>query len=1266
MTKKKEKRVKLPRICLNMIVRDEAHIIRETLDCVAKYIDYWVISDTGSEDNTIQLIQEYFKKAKIPGEIFQDKWKNFGHNRTLALQHCRGKSQYIWVIDADDVIRGNFKFPEKMDCDCYTLTYGQGFTYHRAQVFRNAPGFNWKYIGVLHEYPDCDRQYERKHIEGDYYVDSRRLGARSKDPDKYKKDALVLEQGLRDEPNNERYMFYLAQSWFDYGDTEKGIECYKKRIAMGGWWEEVYYSYYRIAQGLTLLKRPWEEIEQAYMDAFKYCKDRSEPLYQIAMHYRLQNDFKMAYEIAKRASKIPYPEHCILFIYRDIYDYKILDELSIDAYYIGRYAECYNICQKLLSIEGVPEEMKPRIRQNMDYAQNMMQSQKQRACVVYVGYSFVGYDPVLTSLVDNLKESFQVFVVGDHVPRDQPDVHYMNCNQFDKYRVGIDPYLTFLYDNVNYLLKYKTDATIIMVQLDEQFKLTFSNGLRVNLTNDRIVANILNKVTSVICYDEALYDVLKSDLNLGNSVICLETTGVNDFTMFGEDKIKIEPKIENKDLEHNGFEYVYPESYEKIMEKRLSQEYYPDMLVDFHFDAIKALPEQPEIIVNLADYYVKTGQSAFSKQFYQKAINLIEDKKKSGDTGYDEYQHLLKVKFAECLSEEGKYEESFNICNNALINETIPESMRENVTKIRDRNIDHLKDNYLIYPKDKIEYLKEKCKQPNNYGVLVSITSCKRIDLFEKTVNSFINCCQDVDLIDRWLCVDDNSSDEDRKQMKKLYPFFTFVFKTETEKGHSKSMNIIYDYAQGYKYLLHMEDDFHFVVPQSYISKASQILEDDNHLGQILFNRNYAEIDYSQIYIKGGLVKHTKDGVRYVEHEYHKDGTVEYRGFLEKYKNAPTNGYWPHFSFRPSLMKVEMLKDVGHFYHTPHFEMQYADEYVSRGWRSAFYDTFSCIHIGKKTWEKSKDNAYDLNQTGQFSIDCETLGVYVLSEKLDHWKKFKEAAKDKLEYFIRQKVDNIQFLSQSQHEVFYKNNFYYRRDIINALVSQYETLWKDMNSEYLMILDEKVKLNDNFVSELTSLVDQIKGQNYEFIVVSYERHEIEKSQTVNRVVQPRGPINGYLISKTGREKLNAWVAEHGMKSQLYEFVGEVLEIYESGYSLFNLNNNVQEEKTYLEIPGYKFYSQMDSRGGDIMYVGNKTPTELKAIAEANPGCIGFNTLGWLKKEIHDEKEFIHLYLSTKIEHGLYVKEVAKEPEQTSETVQEKQNDHQENLVLATE
>ena len=75
-------------MCLNMIVKNESHVIRETFDNLLKYIpfDYWVISDTGSTDGTQDIIKNYFKEKNIAGELVFHEWKDFGHNRTMALE----------------------------------------------------------------------------------------------------------------------------------------------------------------------------------------------------------------------------------------------------------------------------------------------------------------------------------------------------------------------------------------------------------------------------------------------------------------------------------------------------------------------------------------------------------------------------------------------------------------------------------------------------------------------------------------------------------------------------------------------------------------------------------------------------------------------------------------------------------------------------------------------------------------------------------------------------------------------------------------------------------------------------------------------------------------------------------------------------------------------------------------------------------------------------------------------------------------------------
>ena len=78
-------------ICLNMIVRNEAKVICRALDSVMELIDYWVICDTGSTDDTPAIIKSYFQERKIPGELHSQAWINFGHNRNEALKLARGK-----------------------------------------------------------------------------------------------------------------------------------------------------------------------------------------------------------------------------------------------------------------------------------------------------------------------------------------------------------------------------------------------------------------------------------------------------------------------------------------------------------------------------------------------------------------------------------------------------------------------------------------------------------------------------------------------------------------------------------------------------------------------------------------------------------------------------------------------------------------------------------------------------------------------------------------------------------------------------------------------------------------------------------------------------------------------------------------------------------------------------------------------------------------------------------------------------------------------
>ncbi|MDX6581026.1 MAG: hypothetical protein QOI10_210 [Solirubrobacterales bacterium] len=346
-----------------MIVRDEEHVVRETLDAVAPRIDYWVIVDTGSGDGTVEAIRSHMAALEIPGELHQRPWRDFGANRTEALELCRGKADYAWMIDADDLPVGDLDLTGLV-ADSYLLLYGPDFRYWRKQVFRD--GLRWRYKGVVHEFVHCLDPASEARLEGDYHVESRRLGGRSHAADKYERDARLLSEALERDPDDERAAFYLAQSLFDAGDHAAALDWYTRRVAMGGWDEETFYSLLRRGACLEALGEPWERSLDAYLTAWQQRPTRVEPLHEIARHYRLAGEYRLGYLFAKRAVEIPFPEDDTLFVAADHYAWRVRDELAICAYWIGELAESFELCSALAEDEAVPEAERERVLGNRD------------------------------------------------------------------------------------------------------------------------------------------------------------------------------------------------------------------------------------------------------------------------------------------------------------------------------------------------------------------------------------------------------------------------------------------------------------------------------------------------------------------------------------------------------------------------------------------------------------------------------------------------------------------------------------------------------------------------------------------------------------------------------------------------------------------------------------------------------------------------------------------------------------------------------------
>lgn len=350
-------------ICLSMIVKNEAHCISKCLESVKPFIDYWIICDTGSTDNTEEIIRKCLDG--IPGEIHNHEWEDFSTNRNKALELAKDKADYTFIIDADDYLVAQNNPFQNLDALAYKILFNHGtIQYYRTQLISNS--INCKYVGVLHEYLEVQSGFETKTLS-DCHIFYGAAGARSKDPEKYLHDAETFEKSLEKDPNNSRNVFYCAQSYRDANRLMKALNYYNKRSEMDGWHEEVYVSLLEAAK-LTERIRPFDSttVESAYLRAFNFHLKRSEALYYLSAYCRIRKFYDKAYFFARIGASIVKPIEG-LFIETACYDWKLDDELAIASYYIGQKEYSKNINIQILKRTDLNQYDRDRIIKNLQF-----------------------------------------------------------------------------------------------------------------------------------------------------------------------------------------------------------------------------------------------------------------------------------------------------------------------------------------------------------------------------------------------------------------------------------------------------------------------------------------------------------------------------------------------------------------------------------------------------------------------------------------------------------------------------------------------------------------------------------------------------------------------------------------------------------------------------------------------------------------------------------------------------------------------------------
>lgn len=359
------------RICLNMIVRNEAEIIEACLRSLLPAIDTWVICDTGSTDGTPRKIEAFFAEHGVRGLLAHRPFVDFGTTRNEALELCRAWDEpfdYILLVDADmELVVHDPRFRATLTAPAYLVRQSNAISYYNTRMVRR--DVDARYVGATHEYLSLPSAGAR--LDALSFVDHACGSSRG---EKYVRDERLLLADLERDPANPRAMYYLAQTYRDMGDHAKAARWFGARADAGGFAEEAWFARYSLA----LCHRRMGD-DRAYVDgmleAHRARPWRAEPMHELARFHRERGDSQRAAEYAFEAKKIAYPSDDLLFVDSFAHRDGARNELSISGFYSrdpAIRAEARRCCLELAHDRETPAWCRGSARSNwVHYARRL-------------------------------------------------------------------------------------------------------------------------------------------------------------------------------------------------------------------------------------------------------------------------------------------------------------------------------------------------------------------------------------------------------------------------------------------------------------------------------------------------------------------------------------------------------------------------------------------------------------------------------------------------------------------------------------------------------------------------------------------------------------------------------------------------------------------------------------------------------------------------------------------------------------------------------
>lgn len=349
-----------PRIVLVSMVKNEEKNINRLITSMKGWIDGVVLCDTGSTDSTVSLTNTLLKHLQLPGKVYEYPWENFGKSRTKSFQsfqdwvknHTNWDPSSVWglLLDADMVLSdegGLHAVAAALDANIGGINLPQrngNLIYKNTRLVRAS--VTWRSVGSTHEYWENTDGKQLHSLETPVINDIGDGGCKS---DKYERDARLLEEDLKTDPNNVRTHFYLGQTYMSLGKNAEAVKMFTRRVELGGWEEEMYIAHIYKGDCLKYLGKPLEAVD-SWLLAWQLRQHRTEAALRLITYYRsignhnfiamlyIEKLIQLQFGETLEGSSIctPVKNNDSLFISHTDMSYSLWEELGIIAFYTGK------------------------------------------------------------------------------------------------------------------------------------------------------------------------------------------------------------------------------------------------------------------------------------------------------------------------------------------------------------------------------------------------------------------------------------------------------------------------------------------------------------------------------------------------------------------------------------------------------------------------------------------------------------------------------------------------------------------------------------------------------------------------------------------------------------------------------------------------------------------------------------------------------------------------------------------------------------------